>query len=137
MKRTSRASESAETTSTQFTEVVEVAGHIIDSLLLPKILDEISSLGGEFVIQDVQIGHHRSDPSHARLQVIADSPEQLEEILALISRHGAIPVHQQDCNLVAADMDGAFPEDFYSTTNQDTEIRGSECWLPESEHHCP
>jgi lysine-ketoglutarate reductase/saccharopine dehydrogenase-like protein (TIGR00300 family) len=129
VKRTSTASGSEETDAPQFTEDVEVAGHIIDSLLFPKILDEISSLGGQFDIQDVQIGHHRSDPSRARLQVIADSLEQLEEILALISRHGAIPVHQTDCKLVVADMDGAFPEEFYATTNQDTEIRLDEKWI--------
>ena len=129
MKRSSTVSGSKDTTSSQFAEDVEVAGHIIDSLLFPKILDEIAALGGQFDIQDVQIGHHRSDPSHARLQVIADSLEQLEEILALISRHGAIPVHQKDCNLVTADMDGAFPEGFYSTTNQDTEIRLEEKWI--------
>ena len=129
VKRTSTASGSEETTSSRFTEDVEVAGHIIDSLLFPKILDEIVALGGQFDILDVQIGHHRADPSHARLQVIADSLEQLEEILALISRHGAIPIHQKDCNLVAADMDGAFPEDFYATTNQDTEIRLDEKWI--------
>jgi lysine-ketoglutarate reductase/saccharopine dehydrogenase-like protein (TIGR00300 family) len=62
--------------------------------------------------------------------VIADTPEVLETILASIGQHGAIPVHQQDCRLIEVDMNGAFPEGFYATTNQDTEIRIDGNWLP-------
>lgn len=113
-----------------FTEDVEVAGHIIDSLILPKILDEITVLGGQFKIEHVHIGQHRHDPSRARLQVQASTAEALDRILASISRHGAAMVHDQDCQLVAADMDGAFPEDFYCTTNQETEVRLSGKWVP-------
>ncbi|HEX6986139.1 MAG TPA: TIGR00300 family protein [Planctomycetaceae bacterium] len=112
------------------TEEVEVAGHIIDSLLLPKILDEIAALGGRFDIKEVRIGHRRVDPSYARLTVEADDEARLDRILKEIGQHGAVPVRQGDCRLVPADMDGAFPEDFYSTTNQDTEIRVEGHWLP-------
>ncbi len=112
------------------TEEVEVAGHIIDSLLLPKILDQIIQLGAEFELHDVQIGTRRRDPSYARLTISADSPERLEQVLAAVSLHGATPVQGSDCRLVPADMDGAFPEGFYCTTNQDTEIRIDGAWLP-------
>ena len=37
--------------------IVEISGHIIDSLILPKILDLIVNLGAEFEILDIQIGH--------------------------------------------------------------------------------
>jgi lysine-ketoglutarate reductase/saccharopine dehydrogenase-like protein (TIGR00300 family) len=111
-------------------EEVEVAGHIIDSLLLPKILDEIAALGGWFDIKEVRVGHRRTDPSYARLLVEANDEPQLERILKEIGQHGAVPVRQGDCRLVAADMDGAFPEDFYATTNQDTEIRVEGHWIP-------
>lgn len=115
-----------------FVEDVEIRGHIIDSLILPKVLDEIMNLGGRFQIQDVQIGQRRQDPSHARLKVEADSAPQLEKILASILRHGALPVHQRDCELQPADMDGAFPEGFYCSTNEDTEIRLNGRWVPVS-----
>ena len=105
---------STESTSveTEFVENVELTGHIIDSLILPKVLDEITALGGRFETQQVEIGHYRSDSSFARLRVIAGSMEKLEEILVAISQHGAVTVHQQDCRLLEADMDGAFPEGF-------------------------
>jgi len=113
-----------------FSEAVEVSGHIIDSLLLPKILDQIIQLGGEFVLDDVQIGQRRRDPSYARLTVGAATAERLEQILAAISLHGATPLHSKDCELTPADMDGAFPEGFYCTTNQDTEVRIDGGWIP-------
>jgi lysine-ketoglutarate reductase/saccharopine dehydrogenase-like protein (TIGR00300 family) len=111
-------------------ETVEIAGHIIDSLLLPKVLDQITALGGEFEIVSVNIGHSRHDPSYAKLRVQAPARELLETILTRIGEHGAVPVHQQDCQLEAADMDGAFPEGFYCTTNQQSEIRLGGDWIP-------
>lgn len=120
----------ADLESANTVEEVEVSGHIIDSLILPKILDEIDALGGRFDIEEVRLGHRRVDPSYARVRVTADSWEHLQEILTAIGKHGAVPVHPQDCQLEPADMDGAFPEGFYSTTNQDTEIRLDGRWVP-------
>ncbi len=113
-----------------FSEEIEISGHIIDSLLLPKILDEITALGGEFEILDIAVGHRRRDPSYARLSVSAGDRRVLDEILDTVNQHGAVPVHQQDIQLVTADLDGAFPEGFYCTTNQQSEIRLDGEWIP-------
>ena len=113
-----------------FTEEVELSGHIIDSLLLPKVLDEIATLGGRHQIHDITVGERREDTSQARIRIEADSQETLERILASIIRHGVVPVHVRDCELLPADMPGCFPEGFYCTTNEDTEIRVHGRWLP-------
>ncbi len=110
-------------------EEVELHGHIIDSLLLPKVLDTIIAHGGSYVIKDIQIGQRQQDPSHARVEVRARSAKQLDELLHLILDHGAVPVHVADCQSVTADMDGAFPEGFYCTTNFRTEIRLDGEWV--------
>ncbi len=110
-------------------EEVEIRGHIIDSLILPKILDCITTGGGSFRIKRIAIGHDRSDPSYALVEVQAPSGETLSEILSQIADHGAVPTALNDCRLVAADIDGAFPEGFYSTTNQRTEIRLDGHWM--------
>ena len=115
--------------SGQFVEEVEVRGHIIDSLILPKILDSIAGGGGSFKIKEITIGQARNDPSHALLEVRADEEQVLKRILAQIADHGAAPTDVRDCCLVAADIAGAFPEDFYSTTNQRTEVRVAGRWL--------
>jgi lysine-ketoglutarate reductase/saccharopine dehydrogenase-like protein (TIGR00300 family) len=117
------------TTSPRWTDEVELAGHIIDSLILPKVLDEITSLGGEYESKEVRIGHNRHDPSYVRLEVSAPTPDTLEKILSAIGQHGAVPVHQVDCKLVPADIAGTFPEGFYATTNEPTEIRIAGKWV--------
>lgn len=111
------------------TEDVEVTGHIIDSLILPKVLDLITENGGRFRIKRMNVGHGRSDPSFALVEVQADTSERLSSILAEINDHGAVPTHTTDARLVSADVTGAFPEGFYSTTNQRTEIRIAGHWI--------
>jgi lysine-ketoglutarate reductase/saccharopine dehydrogenase-like protein (TIGR00300 family) len=110
-------------------EEVEVHGHIIDSLLLPKILDEILTHGGSYVLKDIRVGQRQQDPSHARIEVRAPTAAALEEVLDAIHDHGAVPAATQDCKVVPADMDGAFPEGFYSTTNHRTQIRLGGEWV--------
>ena len=110
-------------------EDVEVRGHIIDSLILPKILDIITSGGGSFRIKDISVGQARSDPSHALVEVRANSADQLEELLASIADHGAVRIDEHDCQVAEADIEGTFPEGFYSTTNQRTEIRLGGEWV--------
>ncbi len=110
-------------------EEVEIAGHIIDSLILPKVLDTITACGGTFRIKRINVGQARNDPSYALVEVQTGSAEQLAEILAQIADHGAIPTTTQNCRLATADMDGAFPEGFYSTTNQRTEVRLGGQWV--------
>lgn len=114
---------------TTFSEEVEIQGHIIDSLILPKVLDEILTRGGQYTIRDIRIGQSQNDPSHARIEVRASQAGTLEEILDAIHDHGAVPVVSQDCQVVAADMDGAFPENFYSTTNYRTQVRLDGEWI--------
>ncbi len=112
-----------------FVEQVEVRGHMIDSLILPKILDLITAGGGAFSIKHISIGQSRHDASSALVEVRAPTASALDEIMAQIADHGAVPVALADCVLVAADVAGAFPEGFYSTTNQRTEVRLNGQWI--------
>ncbi|MEQ8638527.1 TIGR00300 family protein [Gimesia maris] len=116
--------------SARVSEEIELQGHIIDSLLLPKILDEITVLGGDFAIDDISIGQLRTDSSRAQIKVSAPDDATLQKILTQIAQHGAVPIEQHDCILEPADMNGAFPEGFYCSTNQKTEIRIAEEWIP-------
>lgn len=110
-------------------EQVELSGHIIDSLILPKVLDIITSAGGSFRIEQFTVGQARKDPSYALIEVQASDRDRLNQILAQIADHGAVPVADQDARLVTADIAGAFPEGFYSTTNQKTEVRIAGQWI--------
>lgn len=109
-------------------EEVEISGHIIDSLILPKVLDTITAGGGNFRITNIAIGQSRHDPSNAVVEIRTPDNETMQRILGQIADHGAVPTTKQDCRLTPADMDGAFPEGFYSTTNLRTEIRLAGHW---------
>ena len=73
-------------------EEVEIAGKILDSLILTKILDEILTHGGSYELKDIRIGQRQADPSYARIEVRAPDEETLAEILEVIHDHGATPV---------------------------------------------
>lgn len=110
------------------TEVVELRGHIIDSLILPKVLDEIVEAGAEYTIAAFDIGRRHEDPSYARLEIRADRAV-LDRVLLELANLGAVPTEAKDANLVPADRDGAFPEEFYSTTNLPTQVRVNDTWI--------
>ena len=111
-------------------EDVQIAGHIIDSLILPKVLDLITAAGGAFRIKRITIGQSRTDPSFALVEVRAATAAALADIVGQIGDHGALPTAQQDCQSVLSDVPGTFPEGFYSSTNQRTEVRVDGRWVP-------
>jgi len=110
-------------------ETILLHGHIIDSLLLPKVLDLILQFGGMFELADIRIGKTRQETSSARIIVTADSPEKLSEILAEVQAHGATIEAPSDCAWQPAPADGVFPADFYATTNLSTEVRLRSRWV--------
>ena len=110
-------------------EEIQLEGHIIDSLILSKVLDEILTLGGDFEIKQIHVGRKRGDRSGASIEVFASTADELTAMLARIARHGAVVRAPQDVKLVLADTDGVFPEGFYSTTNQTTQVRWRDCWV--------
>ena len=69
--------------------VITMDGHILDSLLLPKVLDLIVSQGAEYEIEEIKIGRTRHDSSHVRLRVTADDSEELRGLITLCVEHGA------------------------------------------------
>lgn len=111
--------------------VVQLSGHIIDSLILPKVLDLIINLGGEFEILEIDIGQRRADRSRARVSVEAPSAEALERILVRIKEHGALPLDEEaeSVRLDPAPDDGIFPRHFYSSTNLPTLVRLQGRWV--------
>lgn len=110
-------------------EHVEMTGHIVDSLLLPKVLDAILSRGGRYHIDTLKLGERQDDPSFVRIEVKADTPEQLEAILADVHPHGAVPPDAGDCRTAAADIAGAYPDGFYCSTNFRTQVKLSGEWV--------
>src|SRR6266516_2771681 len=101
-----------------FSETIELRGHIIDSLILPQLLDQILTHGANF-----KIGKKRADQSFARIEVSAETSEALDELVLRLRQHGAEVAKRADAELAKAPADGVFPRDFYVTTNQHTFVR--------------
>jgi lysine-ketoglutarate reductase/saccharopine dehydrogenase-like protein (TIGR00300 family) len=110
-------------------EVVEVEGHIIDSLILAKVLDAVVEAGADYRMVDVTIGRTNVDPSRARIEIVVDDDDVLSTLLAELQLHGANRVTTHDASLVAADTEGVLPEAFYATTNLPTEVRVAGHWV--------
>jgi lysine-ketoglutarate reductase/saccharopine dehydrogenase-like protein (TIGR00300 family) len=112
-----------------FSEQIELRGHIIDSLILPKVLDEILTSGGTFTIREVKIGEQRHDPSYARIEVFGPGPQIVDDIVRRLKQHGADLVEQKPVQLLPAPADGVFPDGFYVTTNQQTFVQFDGQWI--------
>jgi lysine-ketoglutarate reductase/saccharopine dehydrogenase-like protein (TIGR00300 family) len=110
-------------------EVVELSGHIIDSWTLPRVWDIIMDRGGNFVVEEMRVGVHKTDPSYIRLKVEAPDGEILERILSELQQLGAVLLHAEDVSTEVVEQDGVLPSKFYSTTNLPTQIRLGSQWV--------
>ena len=110
-------------------EEIELTGHIIDSLILPKVMDMILAAGADYRMLEFEIGRTNADTSRARIEITADDRDALIALIDELQVHGANPVHTTDAELVAADRDGVLPAGFYSTTNLETSVRIGGQWV--------
>ena len=119
-------------------EAVEIHGHILDSGSLSKLLDDVLEFGTDYVIERFDVGKGPDDESSARIRVSAADADALQLLLMRIQIHGANLVDPGEALLRVVDQDGVFPEDFYSTTNLDTEVRINGHWyqVPNPEMDC-
>jgi len=111
------------------TREIKLSGHIIDSLTLPKTLDLIMDMGGDFEILDIHVGKLKKDVSHARIKVTGTDEVHLGEILDELSEIGAVVVEIMEIELLPSKKDRTLPEDFYSTTNHPTFVRYGGEWI--------
>lgn len=109
-------------------ETIELKGHIIDSMILPKVFDVIMEDKGDFEVLEFKIGKKKTEPSYAKILVKGKDNEHLNTILQKLQKLGAIIAIPKDAKTKIADMDGAAPEDFYPTTNQKTYVRINGEW---------
>jgi lysine-ketoglutarate reductase/saccharopine dehydrogenase-like protein (TIGR00300 family) len=107
---------------------IELHGHVIDSLILPRVLDEIVDRGVEYEFEQFDVGKRNDQPSHVRIRLSAEDGAALEDLLDALQKIGATVPEELDAKTEAAAVDGAFPERFYSTTNMRTQVRIGGVW---------
>jgi lysine-ketoglutarate reductase/saccharopine dehydrogenase-like protein (TIGR00300 family) len=110
-------------------ETVELKGHILDAGSLSRVLDDALKLGTDYAIERFDVGHRPDDESYARIKVSARDESALARLVMRLQAHGANPVDPGEALVKVVDKDGVFPEDFYSTTNLETQVRIDGRWL--------
>src|ERR671925_546972 len=98
-------------------------------MILTRIFDSVMDLKGDFQVLEFTVGKKKKDPSYARLMVRGKTQQHLEDILELVYRAGAQPVSVQEARLEPAPKDMVMPDDFYSTTNNATQVYYGGKWI--------
>ena len=109
---------------------VELEGHIIDSGTMGRCFGIVMDLGGEFEVEQFDVGRHKDETSYCRLTVSADDEATLTTVLHELHQNGATLPDPVDARLEPAPADRTVPEEFYSTTNHPTDVRYEGAWLP-------
>jgi len=100
-------------TAGRHTARLVLKGHIIDSMMLPQIMDVVMDIGGNFTIEELKVGQHKTDTSLCRMEVYAETAEQLDRIVQRARALGATAEHEQPVRTDKVVRKGVFPEGFY------------------------
>lgn len=68
---------------------LKLRGHIIDSLILSKLLNKIADLEVDCYTSDVKVGAKREDISEATFVIETEDASKFEKAVALAKKHGA------------------------------------------------
>jgi lysine-ketoglutarate reductase/saccharopine dehydrogenase-like protein (TIGR00300 family) len=120
-------------TAPMHSETVEAEGHLIDSGDLQAILTTIVDHGAGYRIERLDVGRTNADGSRLTITVDAETRASLDHLLEKLSPYGCYVHGRPDALLRPVDIDGAAPEDFYSSTNHRTEIHLDGRWVQVAE----
>ena len=109
--------------------LIAAEGHLIDSQLLTAIFDTVINRGGTFEVQSFDIGRTNDEFSKLTMRVAAPDQASLVALLDALMPLGCHAAVELDALIRAADRDRCAPEDFYSTTNQRTQVRLDGRWV--------
>ncbi|ELZ04517.1 ornithine cyclodeaminase [Natrialba aegyptia] len=110
-------------------QTVELEGHIIDSGSMGHCFGAVMEMGGEFEVEEFEVGRHKHDETYCRMEVTAGSHEDLRAILHELNQQGATVADPRDATIEPAPDDQVVPVDFYSTTNHPTYVRVDGDWV--------
>ena len=113
----------------KYQKEIEVRGHLIDSMILTKIFDNVMDLDGKFEVTKIKVGKLKTDESFAKIRIIGKNKNHLNEILETLYRAGATLKTQKSVKLKSAPKSMVMPENFYSTTNNHTRVFHNKKWI--------
>jgi lysine-ketoglutarate reductase/saccharopine dehydrogenase-like protein (TIGR00300 family) len=110
-------------------ETVEITGHLIDTGILSRVLDDVREYGGDWVVDRFDVGHEAADLSTATITVTHEDEDELARLLMRLQTRGVNQVDPGESEIAVCEVDGVFPDRFYSTTNLATRVRIAGRWV--------
>lgn len=111
-------------------ETVEVTGHLMDSGVLARVLDDVLQYGADYSIERLDVGCTHDDESTAEIIVECEDSGALARLLMRLQSHGVNAMEPGIAITRKAPRDGVFPDSFYSSTNLETVVRLATSWVP-------
>lgn len=115
--------------SQRASKLLRLEGHIIDSMMLPQLMDLVMDLGGSFEVRELNVGQRNDDPSVCRIEVFAEQPAVLDEIVRRARELGAQAERDEPIETALVEQEGVYPEGFYSTSNMPTSVLLEGGWV--------
>ena len=109
--------------------IVTAEGHLVDSQLLKSIFDRVIERGANFEVQHFELGRTNDDFSRLTLKISAADPGTVARLVEDLIPLGCYAVGEQDATLRPVDRDACAPDEFYSSTNQRTQVRVGGKWI--------
>jgi hypothetical protein len=116
-------------TTTAGVTILELTGHIIDSLTLAKVIDKIQAAGFDYQINDIQIGQYKTDPSTVHFSLWTQDNPEFEALLDELRAYGAESVSETNVSLAPCPADGVLPKGAYTRKNPPIQIQCMNEWL--------
>lgn len=116
--------------STIQSRIVHLEGHLLDSGIVNRALDTITTGGGSFQVLNFDLGAQRQDTSVAEVKVVAPDITVMDDIMGQLIDLGAVslPKETTPAKLEAVEQDGVAPDDFYVTTIYPSEVLIGDHW---------
>jgi lysine-ketoglutarate reductase/saccharopine dehydrogenase-like protein (TIGR00300 family) len=113
----------------KYEQTIEIKGHLIDSMILTRIFDKVMDLKGDFNVLEFHVGKKKDELSYARLLISGRNKKHLDQLLGSVFIEGAQPTKIDGVALKPAPSEMVMPRDFYSTTNNTTQIFFNNEWI--------
>jgi hypothetical protein len=102
--------------------VIELTGHIIDSLTLAKVIDKIQMTGFDYQVNDLRVGQGKSDISQAQLSIWAPSQEDLDLLLDELRVYGALALREEPPTWLICQQAGKAPTGSHLRCDPQTQV---------------
>ena len=111
------------------TQEIILEGHLLDSLVLSRVIDTILDLDGDLVFEELSVGKKKHETTFAKILLKGKNRKHIDLILDKVHNLGARIPFIEDAVLAPAPKDGILPDNFYSTTNHPTYVYYNKRWI--------